>query len=214
MQNKMIYTIGHSNHPVELFINMLKDRGINLIIDIRSMPYSRYAGDYNKTPLKAILELDDIDYIFMGDLLGGRYTDPSLLFYDGKVDFGKVSQTDSFKKGINRIIDFVQKRHTVALMCSEKNPLECHRFAMIAPTLMEKGYEVLHILPEMLIGHKTLEDKLFEYYRTIGNISLDIEKISGIDEVQSNFLNLETKADMYLALNKLIGYDTLAKERK
>jgi len=210
----MLYTIGHSTHPIELFINILQNKGINVIIDVRSTPYSKYADQYNKDRLKDTLTQYNITYIYMGEQLGARYNDKSLLFNDGKVDFGKVEKSEKFQEGINRIDDGLLKGYTIALMCTEKNPLECHRFSMISHYLAEKGYEILHILPEITLEHKMLEDKLFEYYLSAGKLTLEIEKILCINEIQINFLNNETKFDMYLSLNRLIAYDSLQKESK
>jgi uncharacterized protein (DUF488 family) len=211
MQNEMLYTIGHSTHPIELFISILKNMGINVIFDVRSTPYSKFAEQYNKDRLKTTLEKYNITYVPMGEQLGARYSDRSLLFTDGKVDFNKVEKTEKFKDGIMRINDDIKKGFTIALMCSEKNPLECHRFSMISHYLYNEGYEIIHLLPERTIEHGMLEDKLFEYYLSTGKISLELDKILGINEIQINFLNMETKDDMYLSLNRLIGYDSFSK---
>ena len=144
-QPKHCFTIGHGNNPIDLFIGSVRTAGIDTIIDVRSSPYSRFNPHFNRENLEKSLKERDIHYQFMGDLLGGRYTDPSRLFPDGTVDYRKVQDTELFKEGISRLLAIISGGKTIALMCAEKEPEQCHRFLLIAPILEEAGVRVVHV---------------------------------------------------------------------
>lgn len=209
-----LFTIGHSTHPIELFLGILKRSQINAVIDVRSVPYSQYANQYNKDNLELFLKANKIYYIPMGHLLGARYEDESLLFDDGKVCFDKVTKTKDFNDGIRRIDDGLSKNYIITLMCSEKNPLECHRFSLISHFLDEHGYEVEHILPDKTISHRVLDEKLYEYYKSKRKITFEIKKILNTCETQNDLFDGTSKSDLYLALNKLIAYNQHTKEER
>lgn len=140
------FTIGHSNHVIDAFIKLLKLHNINLIIDVRSVPYSRFTPWFNRENIKVKLEGNNISYLYMGDSLGARYTDPELLFPDGKVDFKKIRERKEFKESISKAIERIRGGNIVSLMCSEKDPLMCHRFVLISYQLAKEGIIVEHIL--------------------------------------------------------------------
>ncbi len=142
-----IYTIGHSNHSIEFFIELLRRFDIEVLVDVRSYPYSKYVPHFNRENLNPVLEDAGIEYVYMGNLLGGLYTlgkRKELLKPDGKIDWKKVREQDFFKEGMDKLIKLAEDR-TVAVMCAEENPLRCHRFFLISPALVEQGVEVLHI---------------------------------------------------------------------
>lgn len=147
MSSKTCYTIGHSNYPIEKFLELLKKYNINVVVDARSAPYSKYAPQFNKKNINPELKKSGIDYIFMGDLIGAKINDPQYL-KDGKVDLEKLRSKSSFKAGINRILQGIEKNFIIAVMCSEKDPLKCHRFHSISKELMLAGLSVLHILED------------------------------------------------------------------
>jgi uncharacterized protein (DUF488 family) len=159
------HTIGHSVYALDDFIVILKQHNINCIVDIRSSPYSKFASQYNREILTEALKKAGILYLFMGDSLGARYEDKTLLFPDGKVDFEKVRKTEEFQKGIVRVIDGLKKGYSVSLMCSEKEPFDCHRFVLVSKALQDAGIGIQHITPEAVILNSELEDKLFKKYK-------------------------------------------------
>jgi uncharacterized protein (DUF488 family) len=120
------YTIGHSHHSVEAFINILQRSDIDCIVDVRSVPYSQYAPQFDRSTLKTELIDHNIYYIYMGDKLGGRYEEDYLLFPDGTVNYSRVRQTRHFQKGIKRLVEGVRSGYRISLVCTEKNPLDCH----------------------------------------------------------------------------------------
>lgn len=212
---KQIFTIGHSTHTFEYFLKLLKKSSIDVLIDVRSVPYSRFADQFNKEKLQYSLKKHNIFYIPMGDHLGARHTDKSLLFHDGSVNFQKVMESENFQIGISRIEEGIEKGYIIALMCSEKNPLECHRFSLISRFLYEKGHNLAHILPTRIIEHKELDSKLFNYYRNKKKVDFDIEKILNTNCFQASLLGFDsiTKLDLYISLNKLIAYNAFSEEK-
>lgn len=140
------FTIGHSDHTTEQFVSILKKQNINCLVDIRSSPYSQHTPQFNRELLMVEFKKENILYVYMGNTLGGRYTNPELLFPDGKVDYDKIKQTKNFIRGIEKVIEGIKKGYKIALMCSEKEPFDCHRFILVAHELERRGITVRHIL--------------------------------------------------------------------
>jgi uncharacterized protein (DUF488 family) len=112
------------------------------------------------------LKKENILYVYMGNTLGGRYTNSELLFPDGKVDYDKVKQTNNFIKGIEKVIEGIKKDYKITLMCSEKEPFDCHRFILVACELEKRGITVKHILGNgNTILNTELEKKLLSKYK-------------------------------------------------
>jgi len=139
------FTIGHSNRTLNEFISLLNNLSINCVVDARSKPYSKYAKQFNKETIKKFLEDNKIYYIFMGNELGAK-TENAKFLTKGEVDFNKLRESPDFKNGISRIIDGLNKKFNIAIMCSEKNPIDCHRFSLISKELKFRGIEVKHII--------------------------------------------------------------------
>jgi uncharacterized protein (DUF488 family) len=141
-----IYTVGHSNHPIEKFTGLLTVNGITAIADVRSQPFSRRNPQFNKDRLAAALAQHGIAYVFLGKELGARSEDPSC-YEDGKVQYPRLAETPDFKKGIERVLAGAQK-YRLALMCAEKEPLDCHRTLLVSRALDKLGIEIAHILAD------------------------------------------------------------------
>ncbi len=143
-QTGTVYTVGHSAHTQERFIALLREHEITAISDVRSMPYSRMNPQFNREELKTALRDACISYVFLGKELGARSDDPSC-YINGKVQYDRLAKTESFKHGIERVTTGTQK-HRIALMCAEKEPLNCHRTILVAKNLVAAGVKVQHIL--------------------------------------------------------------------
>src|SRR5262249_62321000 len=120
--SECVYTIGHSTHDPERFIELLRAHGITAIGDVRSNPYSRMNPQYNRETLKTILAAADITYVFLGRELGARSQDPAC-YERGKVQYDRLARTELFRAGLDRVRDGME-RFRLALMCAEKEPLE------------------------------------------------------------------------------------------
>jgi uncharacterized protein (DUF488 family) len=139
-----VFTIGHSTHPQERFIALLRQHGITALCDVRSKPYSRMNPQFNREELEEALPAHGIAYRFLGKELGARSDDPHC--YDrGKVQYGRLAETDLFKHGLKRVLRGMKDGFQVALMCAEKEPLECHRTILVARHLASLGVAVAHI---------------------------------------------------------------------
>ena len=141
----MIYSIGHGNKRIGLFIEELKSFEIKYLIDIRSNPHSRFNPQFNQAALRDSLKNVGIEYVFMGDRLGGLPSDKSC-YIDGKVDYDIIKNKDFFKQGIQRLITASSKGIDVAIMCSELKPEECHRSKLIGQVLLNADISVQHII--------------------------------------------------------------------
>ncbi len=143
-----IYTIGHSNHAIEAFIDLLSRHEIALVVDVRSQPYSRWAHQFNRETLARDLQDAGIAYRFMGDALGGRPADLTLYDPDQeRPDYQRVERTPAYQAGIDQLLDLAQTER-VAVMCSEGDHRRCHRHLLITQTLLGRGVRVLHIQPD------------------------------------------------------------------
>ena len=140
---KVVYTIGHSNLAIEHFIELLKKFDIQILVDIRTQPYSSYIKHFNKENLKSVLHKAGIDYFYGGNQLGGR-PDSESLYRDGKIDFELIRKSGEYKKGLHVIKKLISLKNVV-LLCAEENPHHCHRDILIAPDLMAMRFEVRHI---------------------------------------------------------------------
>lgn len=146
-----LYTIGHSNHSLEKFIQLLEENGVMTLIDVRTMPASRYNPQFNKGNLEQALPQRNIQYVFAGQYLGGRPSDPACYKsrslpaegadYLHEVDYPEVMKRPWFVKGIERLLELADEQ-TAAIMCSEEDPAQCHRHHLIAKYLMRERPEV------------------------------------------------------------------------
>jgi uncharacterized protein (DUF488 family) len=147
MASSMIYTVGHSNHPIERFIGLLQPHGITALADVRSTPYSRFNPQFRREKLQAALAAAGIQYVFLGEELGARSQDPAVYDEDGRVSYALLAKTDLFRRGIARLKTGMSE-HRIAIMCAEREPLDCHRTILVSRELVREGIAVTHILPD------------------------------------------------------------------
>ena len=140
-----IYTIGHSNHTWESFSSLLLDNEIELLVDVRSNPVSRFAPFSNRRTLPSLLKSVGIGYEFMGDRLGGRPADPTMYDSMGKPNYRKVRSLDEFQDAIDQLAEMASLRRA-AILCSEGDPTQCHRRLLLGPPLRTASFELLHIM--------------------------------------------------------------------
>ena len=150
-----LFTIGHSNQSQEEFLAMLRRHGVNCVVDVRSVPASKYTPQFNMEQLRGFLKHNDVQYLHFGNEFGARRTD--CINEDGQVDFEEAVKTTAFLSGVERIKNGIEKGYHIALMCSEANPLECHRFSLVAHYFHENGWDVQHILKDAeLASHREI----------------------------------------------------------
>lgn len=139
-----VLTIGHSNHSISRFLELLQQHTVTTIADVRSAPYSQYAPQFNKDPLRQTLKAEGIKYAFLGRELGARSTDPAC-YENGRVRYDRLERTDLFQAGMSRLVSGSASER-IAILCSEKDPLDCHRTLLVARALIGCGVGVEHIL--------------------------------------------------------------------
>ena len=139
-----IYTIGHSNHTWETFSQLLFDNEIELLVDVRSRPVSRFAPFSNRRTFPRLLESIGIDYEFMGGPLGGKPADATMYDSKGKPDYRKMRSQDEFQSAIVQLAELASLRRTV-ILCSEGDPKQCHRRLLLETPLEAAGCNLLHI---------------------------------------------------------------------
>lgn len=138
-----IYTIGHSNHSAVRFIDLLRGAGIGCVADVRSTPFSRRNPQFSQKPLTASLKDSGIEYWFLGDALGARPKDPEC-WEDGKVSYARIAASAAFQEAIHALIEESHAKR-IALMCAEKEPLDCHRTILVGRALAQRDTELAHI---------------------------------------------------------------------
>lgn len=159
VRDQVIYTIGHSNHTMEHLVSILKTHHIEMLIDIRTRPYSSYVPHFNRPDLEKAVINQGIGYVFMGEKLGGYPKDADCYVQDinGKrtPNYNVMAGKDWFREGLDAVIA-VSKGKRVVLMCSEEDPNRCHRHHLLSKSLAERGIRVIHIR-----GDASLEQAAF-----------------------------------------------------
>ena len=142
-----IYTIGHSTHEIEDFLDLLTQVGIDVVVDVRSSPYSRHVPQYNREDIQRSLEAAGIGYWFFGTGLGGRPKDITC-YRDDLVNYDLIRQKEWFHQAIDGLLELASEPGNIALMCSEADPLTCHRHKLLARELVDRDITVLHIVSD------------------------------------------------------------------
>lgn len=192
----MVYTVGHSDYRIDSFLGIISeywgDR--TYLVDVRSVPFSSNAPQFNADFLKNALRAVGIHYVHMGKELGARRDELEAYNSDNQVDFIKTARLDLFQQGIQRIKKGLSLSCNIILMCAEKSPLECHRFALVARNLCEQGIQVNHILGNHeVITQAQAEEVLIDKYQLQIDFLLSPSYSDRLDQA-------------YSLLNRDIGY--------
>ena len=157
----VVLTVGHSTHPLEAFVALLRRHAVTELADVRSTPYSRFNPHFNRKSLDRDMNARGIAYLFLGRALGGRPEDRSC-YENGQVRYDRVARTALFREGIDRVVRGAADNR-IALMCAEKEPLDCHRTILVGRSLVERGIDVAHILADgRLEPHDDTMDRLLD----------------------------------------------------
>lgn len=194
-----ILSIGHSQHNIDYFINMLKRHQVNYILDVRSTPYSQFASDYNRDSIRILLSNYNITYSFMGEYFGARPSEKSLYADKGYLDFEKYKKSEIFIKGYNNVLKGVAQGNRVAFMCTEKDPIDCHRAILVTRAFAEAGVPIEHIMADNSIQTQNdLDQRLLKIYYP------DRKQLSIFDK--DNLSDEEYLQQAYKKQNEKIGY--------
>ena len=160
VEPRTIYTVGYSTHEWTDFLALLRGAKITAIADVRSHPTARLE-QYRRENLAPELREQGIEYVFLGLELGARREEPDC-YIEGSVDYGRVANLPAFREGIQRLERGVAT-HRIALMCAEREPLDCHRGLLIARVLKTEGWQVRHLLADGSVEkHTDTEQRLVE----------------------------------------------------
>jgi uncharacterized protein (DUF488 family) len=140
----LIFTIGHSTASAQQLLSLLRKNNIQLLTDVRSTPYSKHTPQANREAIRREAQRSGIDYVFMGDYLGGKPEDIPVYDELGNFDYSQLAATDRFTEGMKRLMD-AASRYRVCLLCAEEDPSHCHRGMLISRELVKNGIEVRHI---------------------------------------------------------------------
>ena len=195
-----LYSIGHSSQTQEEFLALLTPFGVNCIVDVRSVPASKYSPQFNQEMLKWFLKSHGVQYLHFGDEFGARRTDS--LDEDGQVNFELAVKTPNFQQGVARLMKGLEKGFQIALMCSEADPLECHRFSLVSRYFYDQGIDVQHILKDgSLASHASLEKEMINQY-----LHARKYRLPEVDLLFGTYTEEEQRKDAYRLKNKEIGY--------
>jgi uncharacterized protein (DUF488 family) len=180
---KELFTIGHSNHSMEHFLELLASESISGIVDVRSSPYSQYSPQFNKDVLERSLRDADIKYVFLGKELGARRSEDSR-HVEGQPKYELIALLPAFRNGLERVLQLID-RYRVALMCSEADPLTCHRTILVCRELrkMHHDLQITHMLGDGATeSHEEAERRLVRLHKLQPELFGDLTSQSGLIE--------------------------------
>ena len=174
---KKVFTIGYSGFPdVNDFIATLKENEIRVLVDVRSMPSSAYYVNYNRENISRVLNEHGIYYRNYALEFGARQSNKEF-YKDGRLDFDMFSKSEQFLSGISKVEKILEMNLYPCFMCAEKNPTDCHRAILVARAFYERGYSIVHILPnQMTKTQRDIEDELKDKLNLFETSEFDSEK--------------------------------------
>jgi uncharacterized protein (DUF488 family) len=142
--NDVLWTVGHSNHPPGTFLDLLRQHEIEVLVDVRSSPYSGYCPHFNIEQLKPAVKAAGMQYLYLGHQLGGRAEGAEFYDEEGYVLYDKVAVTSVFNEGIERLLNGLRD-YRIAILCGEEDPAGCHRRLLIGRVLAKRGVMIMHL---------------------------------------------------------------------
>ncbi len=199
-----LFTIGHSTHTIARFIELLNQHSVQEVWDVRSKPYSKYNKAFNRELIEKKLLKNNIVYLFMGDKLGGRTSDPSCYDNKGKLQYGRVARLFVFQETLSQMVEKLNMNN-IALMCSEGDPLKCHRMILVCREFCQKAnwpeVKIQHIFPNgSVFTHREMEKALMDKFKLTPHMfrtekecieeayNRQAQKIAYTNKESSNFL--------------------------
>ena len=187
-----VFTVGHSTHSMDRLIEILKLNEISEVVDVRSQPYSRFQPQFNRSDIEEPLRSAGIGYIFLGNELGARSNDTSC-YVNGRVQYQRIAATKGFERGIDQVL-IESGSNKVALMCAEKEPLECHRTLLVGQALYSQGVSLVHIHSDG--RQENHSDALIRLHAVVGLPLEDLFRTS--DELLSEALRIQEDRIAYV----------------
>ncbi len=176
-----LFTVGHSNHTIEHFVDLLTRWGVSAIADVRSSPYSEYSPQFNKEILEQRLANRNLDYVFLGKELGARRSEQSC-YVEGQAKYDIIRNLPAFRQGLAHVLEGIE-RCSVALLCAEADPLMCHRTILICRELraVRPDLKINHILGDgRLESHEEAEQRLIRLHKLQPELFGELTSASGL----------------------------------
>jgi uncharacterized protein (DUF488 family) len=171
-EEERVFSIGHSNLPIEQFVGLLDANGIKTLVDVRSKPYSSYARQFDMAPLRSAVTSAGLRYVFLGGELGGHPDNSEFYDADGHVLYERLAESPSFRQGLEKLGEEAKDRR-IAIMCSEEDPASCHRRLLIGRVLAALGVSLEHIRADGRV--QTEADLVIEETGGQGDLFADLE---------------------------------------
>ena len=179
----ILFSIGHSTHKIDKFTCLLKCYGIEAVADVRSSPYSKYTPQFNKDVLENVLRNVGIEYMFLGRELGARRSEEGC-YIDRQAKYEIIAHLPVFRAGLERLLASI-KTYTVALMCSEGDPIVCHRTILVCREIIKVSpdLKITHILADGTIEtHEHVQERLIKLHKLQPELFGDLTSTSGLIE--------------------------------
>lgn len=195
-----IYTIGHSNYPVEKLIDMLRHYNIDCVIDTRGIPYSKYNIQFDKETIRYTLTKEGFIYLFMATEFADKRDTKVSYIEEGYADFEKVIEEEDFKRGVERLKDGCNKGYRIALLGAMQDPIRCHRSILLGKNLREEGFNVMHIMDDYSIKDQDyIEERILDKYFPERN-QITIDALLGNEKTREDLIK-----EAYKLANREIG---------
>ncbi|MBI2435928.1 MAG: DUF488 domain-containing protein [Candidatus Hydrogenedentes bacterium] len=178
-----LFTIGHSNHAMEQFLGLLGQHGVSAVADVRSSPYSAYSPHFSKEPLQNALRQAGFEYVFLGQELGARRGEASC-YVNGQARYDRIKDLPAFSAGLERLREGMDN-FRVALMCSEADPLTCHRTILVCREIKQRmpSIQITHILPDGAEEpHAAAEERLVRLHKLEPELFGELSTVEGLLE--------------------------------
>lgn len=178
---KDLFTIGHSNHSLEHFLELLRSQNISAICDVRSSPYSKYSPQFNKDVLANALPNADIRYVFLGRELGARRSEEGCCV-EGRTRYDLIARLPIFQTGLQQVLQGMET-HILAIMCSEADPLTCHRTILLCRELIKirPDLRITHILGDGTTEtHERAQERLIKLHKLQPELFGELTSASGL----------------------------------
>lgn len=138
-----IFTIGHSNHPFSRFMELIQKQDIQMVVDVRTRPYSKYTPYYSRKPLEEGLKEYHVKYIYLGNKIGGK-PDDAKFYHEGELLYHLLEADEKYQEGLKILLDLAND-NLIVIMCSEEDPYHCHRHHLISQSLLKNNFQITHI---------------------------------------------------------------------
>ena len=180
-----LYTLGHSNHDLDTFMRLLRRHGVDVLVDVRTVPYSRRHPQFRKRDLEGACKEAGVDYRWRGEQLGGIKRDSVCRTFDA------AAGRPGFIEALGELVTLARAQ-VPAIMCAEKEPMACHRTALVCRHLAARP-DARDLAIRHIRADGTLEDNRDFERRLVAAMGIDADDLFAGDPVQDAYAALSAK---------------------